>query len=150
MKKVILSTMILSAGLFACNKAEVQTQNASDEVTTSVKEGYNRTYFDDGSRPGIVGATFGCAGIGGSCVNGRVVPPNDVTMIAEIVSKGAPVSSFAQFNNRLDTYFTADVVAQVISGEMTVEVVGAFSSTSEAYFLFSSNGEVVRAVPLKK
>lgn len=150
MKKIILSLTILSAGLFACNKAEVQTQNVSDEATTSIKEGIQKTYFDDGSRPGIVGATYGCAGAGGSCKNGRSVGPSDVTMIADIVSKGSPVSSFTQYSDRLYTYFTADVVEGVISGEITVEVLGTFSTTSEAYFVFSSNGEVTRAVPLKK
>jgi hypothetical protein len=151
MKKVIFSTLILSAGLFACNKAEVQTASISNVATEDTeKANIGRTYFDDGTKPGVIGATYGCTGAGGACAQGRSVATGDIAMISDIITKDSHIASFNQFNTRLNTYFTKAIVEGVMNGQIALEVRGEFTDASEAYFVFTLNEETISVVPLKK
>ncbi len=150
MKKVILSALVLG-GLFACSKADVQstTLSSNDVMTTPTKAGTGRYFHDDGSRPGVIGASFGCTPGMGSCPGDRIVSPNDIDVISDLMVAGANIPGlFQEHDATLAMYFGAPTVIAVNTGQLSVEVLGSMETV--AYFLFSEGGNLESVVPLKK
>lgn len=153
MKKVILSSLVLSTALFACNKADVDTKTvvADTAVTSNKVNEMKRTWFDDGTDPGVIGATFGCVNMGGTCAQGQGTTRSiDIPVFEQMIQEQNFVQVFSEHSSALIPYFTEPMVAGVANGFISVKVKGTYGVDTDAYFVFSKGTDVVNVFPIRK
>ncbi len=156
-KKLIFSALLFSGILISCGKSDIKTTEASSSDDIVLRAGNGtpdeellRVWYDDGSKPGLEGKTFGCFGVGGYCSKKNVLHAIDLAVIATIIADGPNnyAAHFQTFQGQLVQIFEPTLVDGVTNGTMTLEIKGDVSNGNNAYFKFNHNGSTINVTPV--
>jgi hypothetical protein len=147
-KKLIFSSLLFSGILISCGKTEIKTQDAASTNEEIVLRSGNggpggngeilmKIFFDDGTKPGVEGKTFGCAGVGGYCnkKNGHGIY-HPILEDIRLEGEANYVTNFSLYQDELSQIFGTALVDGVIAEELSLEIKGSITSSSSAYFIF--------------
>lgn len=166
MKKLVYGSIIFASTAIifvGCQKEDVQPNMSSITTEQSSGEkpsdnyaekayGSRRIFFDD-HKGDVDGVNYGCNSSGGNCLDDVIVTPRLVTIINEIGGSGntgVVISIVAKNLRGLEQIVDRDLLHQVLTGALTLNVRGRVNANETAYLLFKDgNQDIVSVQPVK-